>query len=360
MTPLADLIAAEIRANGPMNIARYMDLCLAHPEYGYYMTRDPFGTAGDFTTAPEISQMFGEMSGAWLADVWIKSGRVEPFALVECGPGRGTLMADILRATKGVEGFQGALSVHLLEMSPILKEKQAEALIGFPVTWHGTLNTLPADRPLMVIGNEFLDALPIRQYVYQDEKWHEKMVDLDKNGAFRFVLKTLQKAENEGLLQLYPHSRDGDVREDSSVLNQFLKALFFRLKKQGGTALFMDYGHVLPAGGDTLQALRTHRFVSPLESPGEVDITAHVDFSNIVSLATEAGLSVHGPAGQGTFLTTLGIYARAKILMKTASEQQRVDLHAALHRLTAPEAMGDLFKVVAICEDPAITPAGFA
>ncbi|MCB1530064.1 MAG: SAM-dependent methyltransferase [Rhodospirillales bacterium] len=359
MTPLAKIIREEMRERGPMDLGRYMALCLGHPEYGYYMTRDPFGVKGDFTTAPEISQIFGEMIGVWLADTWEKMGAPANFILLECGPGRGTLMADALRATKNVAGFHAALALHLLEMSPVLRQAQEEALKAHNPVWHAGLESVPEDMPLLVIGNEFLDALPVHQLVRQKDGWAERTVEPAQGGGFALGAR---EASQE-MIALVPPSllpwQDRDVVEVSPILIRFLKSLCFRLKKQKGSALFIDYGYMSSAAGETLQAVHKHRPVSILDAPGQADITAHVNFETIGTISMAEGVTVHGPVPQGAFLERLGAGIRAAALCNNATESQEKDIAESMNRLCAKNRMGTLFKALAICDDPALDLSGF-
>lgn len=340
MNPLETLIRGEIAREGVMSLARYMALCLGHPDHGYYMTRDPFGADGDFTTAPEISQMFGEMIGAWLAHQWLERGKPAPFALVEAGPGRGTLMADILRATRGVPGFHEAARIHLLEMSPVLRKAQEKTLSGYEVTWHEELESLPSDLPLVFVANEFLDALPVHQLVWGGE-WQERMVVSRENDTIGFETKKT----DEALIAVIPESllspEVGDMLEISLVVNSFVKELAHRLEKQQGFGIFIDYGYARSAYGDTVQALYQHQPVSIFDRIGEADITAHVNFETVSSYLPNTQLTT-----QGAFLTALGIEARAQALLAHANDKQKTNILSGLQRLTAPEQMGRLFKVL--------------
>jgi NADH dehydrogenase [ubiquinone] 1 alpha subcomplex assembly factor 7 len=362
VTPLEIIIRARISATGAIPLSEYMGLCLAHPEHGYYMTRDPFGANGDFTTAPEISQMFGEMIGAWVIDAWEKMGAPQPFILQEVGPGRGTLMTDILRVTRAVPQFHENLSVHLVEMSAPLKEKQRVSLSGktsAPVSWHADVSSVPSDAPMIIIGNEFLDALPVDQLVRRDDEWFMRCVDVHDGALCISVRGALPE-----LIALIPPRLmsygEGDVVEVSSILNDYLKQTFLTLEKQTGIALFIDYGYRHSDTGDSVQAVYKHASVSILFEPGNADITAHVNFENIKNIAISLGLTVHGAVTQGEFLTRLGIHHRADTLKSNATPKQRADIDAALHRLTAPDQMGDLFKVIAVSSNPNLTLARFA
>jgi NADH dehydrogenase [ubiquinone] 1 alpha subcomplex assembly factor 7 len=366
VTPLETIIKETIRsrgADGYMDMAEYMGLCLGHPEHGYYMTRDPFGREGDFTTAPEISQMFGEMIGAWLADTWMKMGSPSSVVLLECGAGRGTLMADALRATKQVAGFHEAVQLHLMEISPVLKAAQKSALQGYDATWHSDAESLPTDSPLLILGNEFLDALPVRQFVFSDTGWLEKVIKIDVNDTIR--LHEI-KAGN-GVEALIPPMlippKAGDHLEVSLELNDFVNKITNIVLKQGGNSLFIDYGFNHSVAGDTLQAVKNHGYCDVLETPGEVDLTAHVNFASLSQQIMEKNLTVHGPVSQGEFLKRLGIEVRADNLSRNATDKQRVEITTALKRLTGEKTkdgeMGALFKVIAFSSDPTTNLEGF-
>ena len=364
MSALDKIIKDHIRQNGPINMGEYMALCLGHPEHGYYMTRDPFGADGDFTTAPEISQMFGELIGAWLADTWMKMGSPEKVTVMECGPGRGTLMEDALRATQSVPGFHEAVQLHLLEMSPILRQAQEKRLSAYGATWHSEPESVPLDSPLLIIGNEFLDALPVRQLVLNDTGWHEKMINLDINDAYRLYEIEADKEVIDHLPDMLIPPQIGDQVEVSLEQKAFLQKIMNMLLKQGGNALFLDYGFNHSVSGDTIQAVRDHRFCDVLESPGEADITAHVNFAEVSRFAMEKNMVVHGPVSQADFLQRLGIGVRAEKLSQGATEAQRVEIEEAVKRLTGTKTeskeMGELFKVIAFSSSPDISLAGFA
>jgi NADH dehydrogenase [ubiquinone] 1 alpha subcomplex assembly factor 7 len=356
MTALLADIRALIAAEGPISVERYMALCLGHPEHGYYMTRDPLGAAGDFTTAPEISQMFGELLGLWAAETWRHIGSPQRVVLLECGPGRGTLMADALRAAKVVPEFHAAIEVALLETSPVLRDLQVQALAeaGIPARWVTSLDELPADAPLLVIANEFLDALPIRQFIRRDGGWHERMVGLDGD-RLAFGLAAHSEAS------LTQEAEDGACCEIAVQGMGFAQRLGLRLKAQGGAAVLIDYGHSHGGMGDTLQAIKAHAFADPLVSPGEADLTAHVDFAAIAAAAREGGARVHSPVEQGPFLWALGIDQRAQALIaKARNDAQRADIAAAHGRLTemTPTGMGQLFKVLILTDASIAHPVG--
>lgn len=364
MTVLEDIIKQRIREDGPMDMATYMSLCLGHPEHGYYMTRDPFGRGGDFTTAPEISQMFGEMIGAWLVDSWMKMGSPNPVTLLECGPGRGTLIADILRATKNVPQFHDAVQVHLLEMSPVLKGLQQKALDGYDVSWHHDTESIPSDSPLLILGNEFLDALSVRQYVFTDTGWAEKFVNLDINETLCIDEFLANKEEIDDLWTSLLSPQLGDHLEVSHEQKRFLYEITKIMQKQLCTCLFLDYGFNNDGAGATLQAVMDHAYCNILDKPGEADLTAHVNFGAVARQIMEENMTVHGPVSQGDFLQRLGIATRAEILKQAGTDQQKQDIDLALKRLTGQNTddheMGALFKVIAFSSDASINLEGFA
>ena len=323
MTPLERALRERIAAEGPITVEAFMEAC---NEY-YYATRDPFGAAGDFTTAPEISQMFGEMVGACLADAWVRAGRPAETIYVELGPGRGTLAVDALRVLR-TAGFSG--EAHLVETSPILQEVQKRALAG--ANWHESIEQLP-DAPLLLVANEFLDALPIRQMVHGTDR---RIAVAGGGLAF---------------------DRDGEILELSPAREAAVDAVARRLAKSGGVALFIDYGHERSGKGDTLQAVRRHGFSPVLADPGEQDLTSHVDFDAVARAAISAGAQVSSLAEQGQWLTRLGIEARASALAQ-ANPNRASEVQPALERLIAPDQMGRLFKVLGIRSPDWPEPAG--
>lgn len=347
---LREHLAARIRATGPLTVADYMADCLLHPTLGYYSTRDPFGTSGDFTTAPEISQMFGEMLGLCLGQTWVDQGRPDRFALTELGPGRGTLMADVLRVARAVPGFTQAAQVHLVEASTTLRDVQARTLAEHTPTWHETVDTLP-EQPLFVLANEFLDALPIRQHVRDGDGWRERLIT-QHNGTLSFALSPPLPVP-----ELAHHSvAKGTMVERSPALSGIVATVAERIARHGGTAIFIDYGH-WRSRGDTLQALRDHAPEDPLATPGGADLTAHVDFEAIATAAAATRVSAMTP--QGILLERLGITARAQALAR-GLEGPALDAHVAAHRrLTHPTQMGDLFKAMALVAPDTALPPGF-
>ncbi|MFU1479245.1 class I SAM-dependent methyltransferase [Roseovarius sp. C7] len=350
MTPLATLIARQIAATGPLSIADYMTLCLLHPVHGYYTTRDPLGASGDFITAPEISQMFGELVGLALAQSWMDQGAPEHFALAELGPGRGTLMADILRATRAVPGFHTAAQIHMVEASAPLRARQSEAVPG--VTHHDHLDDLP-ELPLFLVANEFFDALPIRQFLRTSDQWRERLVGLDPEGALSFGLAAPLPLKS--LDHRLADTSEGDIVTLSPPADAMAESLGARIASQGGAALIIDYGD-WRSGGDTFQAVKGHAKTDSLRDPGTADLTAHVEFESLARAAAPAAHTRATP--QGVFLERLGITARAQALAAGLSGVA-LDNHIAAHRrLTHPEEMGTLFKVMALYPEGATPPPG--
>lgn len=353
MTPLADILKRRIATQGPISVAEYMAECLLHPDHGYYATRDPFGTAGDFITAPEISQMFGEMIGLFLAQVWIDQGRPSRFLLAEPGPGRGTLMADVLRVARSVPGFTQAAQVCLIEASPTLRGIQRQRLAETRVDWFGTLADLPRDAPLYLVANEFFDALPIRQFHRAGTAWREVQVTLAKDAlTFGLTAPTGFAALEHRLTD----TRDGDVVELCPAAGPAMAEIAGRIAANGGVGLIFDYGN-WNGTGDTLQALKSHRPVDPLDEPGLADLTAHVDFAALARAAQPAKTTPM--TGQGVFLERLGITQRAQALAKNLSGDALSSHIAAHRRLTHPQEMGSLFKVMGICPPGARDLPGF-
>jgi SAM-dependent MidA family methyltransferase len=348
MTTLADLLKRRIATTGPITLADYMSEALLHPEHGYYTTRDPLGATGDFVTSPEISQMFGEMIGLCLAQAWMDQGRPNG-VLAELGPGRGTLMQDILRATKGVAGFHDALALHLVEASPVLRAAQSARLPN--PTFHADVSTLP-DAPLFLVANEFFDALPVRQFERDGTGWRERMVGQDGDT----LTMGLSAAAPLALLEhRLADTKDGDIVEVCPALPAIMGQIGERIGTHGGAALIIDYGD-WRSQGDTLQALRGHQPVDPLHAPGTADLTTHVDFEVITQSAAPARFTRITP--QGVFLERLGITQRAQSLAQSMSGDA-LESHIAAHRrLTHPSEMGDLFKVVGIYPDAHTPPAG--
>lgn len=343
-------IVRLIGAEGPMPVERYMGLCLGHPTLGYYITRNPFGVDGDFITAPDISQIFGELIGLWAAEVWRMMGSPREINFVELGPGRGALMADALRAARVAPSFRNAVRLNLIETSPVLRQLQRKALSAegelssIPVAWRERIEDVP-EGPMVLVANEFFDALPMRQYMRTPDGWRERMVGLAADGGLVFGLGPDVEPGLEGL-----PGDEGAIMEVPVASLNMVTGLADRLRRFGGAALVIDYGHPVSALGDTLQAVRRHQYVHPLATPGEADLTAHVDFGAIARTALSRGVVVDGPVEQGAFLRALGANSRAEHLKRNAREPQRRAIDDGLRRLTSsePGGMGALFKVMAI------------
>jgi len=352
MTALRDILIARIAQSGPISVADYMADCLLHPEHGYYTTRDPLGAAGDFITAPEISQMFGELLGLCLAQCWLDQGAPAPFALAELGPGRGTLMADLLRATRAVPGFHAGLRLHLVERSPVLRKAQQARLAGWDIAFHDNAAALPADLPLVLVANEFFDALPVRQFQRDADGWRERLVGA-AGGALRFGLGP--RGPQPALAHRLEDTRDGDLVELCPGAQAIAGEIGAQIAARGGAALIVDYGD-WRSQGDTLQALRGHAPQDPLAQPGAADLTAHVDFE---ALAHAAAPAVHSRlTPQGVFLERIGITQRARALAAGLAGDA-LEQHIAAHRrLTHAGEMGSLFKILSLHPTGAAPPPG--
>jgi len=356
VTALSRKLQRQIEAAGPISVAEYMAACLGDPELGYYTTREPFGQGGDFITAPEISQVFGELIGLWAVATWEAMGSPARFVLAELGPGRGTLMADALRAARIRPGFLAAATVALVEISPRLRVAQAEAIapLGIEPLWRDRVDDLPAG-PLIVIANEFFDALPVRQFVRTTEGWAERMVGLGEKGELVFGLRPMAGGAGRDLPDAVPA---GTVVELRPAATAVMSTLAGRIASDGGAALVIDYGYAEPGSGDTLQALYRQLYDGALSHPGEADLTAHVDFGALARAATEAGASAHPILTQGEFLGLLGIADRVRALAAGQSPEDQRAIGVAAHRLVHPDAMGSLFKVLAIGA-PGLSLPGF-
>ncbi|MCO5157394.1 MAG: class I SAM-dependent methyltransferase [Aquamicrobium sp.] len=356
MTALKERLRELIAAAGPISVSDYMASCLFDPDAGYYTTREPFGVAGDFTTAPEISQMFGELVAVWAYSAWAAMDRPMPMTLAEIGPGRGTLMADMLRTLDRLDtGFVTRARIALIEASPRLAALQKERLAsgrGRP-TWFSEIAALPAT-PLVIVGNELFDALPVRQFVRTAQGWPERVVGLDNDGALRFM------AGAAGIdPALLPHGAmdapEGAIFETAPAREALMAGISARIVRDGGAALFIDYGHLRPGLGDTLQAVRKHAYDDALANPGEADLTSHVDFFALARIAQAHGLEVRTTT-QGAFLVGLGLLERAGALGAAADEATRERLRGEVERLAGPEAMGDLFKVLCVTRKGTVLP----
>ena len=360
-SPLQYEIKKLIKSAGPMPVWRYMELCLMHPRYGYYLSRDPLGREGDFTTAPEVSQMFGELLGLWAAWVWRAIGSPPLLRLIELGPGRGTMMADALRAMRVLPPLYQALSVHLVEINPVLREKQKAVLSGSrEIAWHDTIDDVP-DGPAIIFANEYFDVLPIHQVVKRETGWHERTVEIDSTGELVFGAAPEPTPHFDVLLpplvRAAPNGAVFEWRPDAEIMK-----IASRVRDQDGAALIIDYGHLRSDAGDTFQAIARHSFADPLKNPGQADVTAHVDFQALVRAAEDLRARVHGPVPQGDFLRRLGIETRALTLMAKASPEVSEDISGALKRLVTGGrgGMGSMFKVLAISEPNLISLVGFS
>ncbi len=356
LTELGRRIARRIALTGPITIAEFMAEALGHPTLGYYRRAPALGASADFTTAPEISQMFGELVGAWLAERWRAMGSPSPVRLVELGPGRGLLMADALRATRGTAGFHDAIDLHLVETNATLRDEQRKRLAAYSTTlglsWHERLDDVP-EAPLLLIANEFFDALPVRQFHRTAHRWHERMVGLADDGeALAFALSPGPTP----FAPLLPDAAEGAEAELCEPARALAAEIGARIGRSGGWALIVDYGYDTGHGA-SLQAVRSHRGAGILDHPGETDLSAHVDFA---ALAAATAARTFGPVGQGDFLKQLGIVQRAEMLKARASPEQRHAVDAALRRLIDPDQMGTLFRVLAVGDDRSAPPAGFA
>lgn len=343
-TPLARQLAERIAQQGPLGVADYVEACLQDPERGYYRRQMAIGRSGDFITAPEISQVFGELIGLWCAVVWQSTGSPPALRLVELGPGRGTLMRDALRAARLVPAFRAALEVELVESNAALEQVQRATLASeeVPIRWSGQLAA--GTGPVILIANEFLDTLPLQQWVFRGGAWQERCVGLDAAGALAFVD---QKAAVEPALPSdIGKAREGDIYESRAPALATLAGTLSRLGSPCA-ALFIDYGHTRAGYGDTLQAIAAHRYADPLQAPGEADLTAQVDFAAFATAMRAAGLACDGPLPQGEFLGRLGIVERASRLM-AANPDKAAQIEASVARLMAPGGMGTRFQAIGI------------
>ena len=338
---LGELIDMQLTQNGPMSIATYMSLALTHPRSGYYTGKDPLGAGGDFVTAPEISQMFGELIGFFLVNLWQQMDEPPSFTLLELGPGRGTLMQDALRVAAKAEGFLDACHLQLFETNPALKAQQAERLGKYNPYWASEIDAVSED-PLFVVANEFFDAMPIRQFVKGVDAWHERQVGL-RDGKRVFGLNPTPIPE-ASMPEPVRGAAPGQIYEVSLASADIIQALGSRIRDQRGALLAVDYGYAQLQTGETLQAVRSHAYADPLESPGEIDLSAHVSFGALGIVAADLGLTVEKLSTQRDFLGALGIVERATALAR-ANPAKMDEIGAALKRLTAPEEMGTLFKV---------------
>ncbi len=360
MTELLDHLCRRIAIEGPLTIAQYMEECLGNPKYGYYTGKNPFGRGGDFITAPEISQMFGELAGLWCGIEWMAMGQPGQVHLIELGPGRGTLMADAMRVAKGVPGFVEAINLHLVETSPALREHQRGQLAAFNPVWHDHLSAVP-DGPALIVANEFFDALPIRQFQRIPDGWCERLIGVDENSehpALRVGWASPLLVHPLVPEHLVSADIDSVVEVSPAALN-YMRTLAERLNAGQGAALIIDYGYMKSGAGETLQAVKNHSYSDVLADQGKVDLTAHVDFESLVNVAVESGVQAFGPLTQGAFLKSLGIEERAENLMANATPEQAKLVQSGLERLISAKGMGELFKVVAVTSPDLEPPVGF-
>ncbi len=357
---LAAQLKARIAADGALPVSVFMAEALLDPMAGFYATKDPLGAGGDFITAPEISQMFGELTGLWAAEVWGQMGAPDPVRLIELGPGTGRMMSDVLRAARAAPGFLEAARLHLIEASAALKMVQGRTLAKAPLQarWDAGLENI-APGPTILLGNEYLDCLPIRQAVKHQGVWRERVVGLSRETPDRFIFGLGPALSHADIAEIAPDLRgaeEGTLVELRLTDATMIDAIAARFHAHPGYALFIDYGSDAPEAGDTLQALKAHEKVDPLAAPGTADLTAWVDFDRIARLARNAGLDVYGIARQGDFLKGLGIETRAAALSRGQDKAGQGRIARQLHRLTAREEMGDLFKVIAL-SSPGLPPA---
>lgn len=358
-TPLGEKIKAIILANGPISVTDYFSLCLADPEYGYYRTREPFGRSGDFITAPEISQLFGEMIGIFLVQAWQRHGEPTSVNIAEIGPGRGTMMSDILRVVAKLSpALYEAASVHLIETSERLQKVQQQTLIAhkFKIAWHDSFDSLP-EGFLLLAANELFDAIPIRQFVKTPQGFRERLVGLDAEGELAFAagVATIDPALLPPMAATAPQ---GTIFEIAPARDAVMAALSARVRESGGTAVIIDYGHMATGLGDTLQAARDHEFDPPLKHPGEADLTSHVDFEQLARRAVTEGLQINGLTYQGDFLLALGLAERAAALGRERSTEMQENIRADAERLAGEGAgkMGELFKVLVVSSPSVALP----
>jgi NADH dehydrogenase [ubiquinone] 1 alpha subcomplex assembly factor 7 len=358
-TGLSEQLKHRMSGQGAISVADYMAWCMTAHEGAYYRRGNPLGAAGDFVTAPEVSQIFGELMAVWAIAVWQGMGSPPSFVLAELGPGRGTLMQDALRAARSVPAFRDAAHVHLVETSVTLREAQSQALTPFcKPEWHGSLADVP-EAPLIVIANEFFDALPVEQHVFEHGSWHRRLVRFDEaEGSLSFAAGRLALPPVELLPAREP--REGDILEHRPATASLLEGIGARARKAPVAMLVADYGYARKDYGDTLQAVRQHGYAHPLDDPGEVDLSAHVNFAELAQAAKAAGLAPWGPIEQSEFLLALGLEARLRALMNSASEEQRASLYLGARRLVDPFQMGSLFKIMAVTNTDLPVPPPFS
>ncbi len=358
-SPLMRELIRRIGASGPMPLDEFMRACLGDESHGYYRTARPLGADGDFITAPEVSQIFGELVGLWAVEVWRAMGEPAQIALIELGPGRGTLLADALRAARLVPAFMTAVRLHLVELSPALRADQAAALGDRPASWHERLSDVPG-APAIIIANEFIDALPVRQVIWDGAVWRERCVGLGADQALGFVCADEAELSIWEQAGLPPEPAPGDIAELRPQADALVAEIARRARADVLCALIIDYGYSHGEAGDTLQAVSHHGFADVLARPGEADMTAHVDFATLARAASAQGLQVFGPLPQGRFLLKLGLEARLAQLLAAATDAQREALMSGARRLVDPAQMGELFKAMALTSSGLPPPPPFA
>ena len=359
-TPLEERLISLIKANGPISIADFMSDALGHPHEGYYMTGAPIGADGDFTTAPEVSQIFGELIGLWLVQSWIDMGEPAQFNLVELGPGRGVLMADILRAARVRPGFIKAADLWLVETSGRLRHEQQQRLkaVGAKPLWADEFGDVP-EAPHLIVANELFDCLPIQQFERLKSSWRERLVGVSEDGASLAFTHAKTPPLPEIVLPPAEQTEEGAIFEICAPGEALAGEIAVALVEHGGRALILDYGHLSSGLGDTLQAVRRHKYWPVLASPGKADITAHVDFEALARAAIAAGAAAWGPLQQGVFLERLGLSARLEKLCEGKSATETETLRLGAWRISAPEQMGEVFKAMCLSAPGLPPPAGF-
>ena len=361
MTKLFDYLKLRIESEGSITLADYMAESLGHSEFGYYNNTVPLGKSGDFITSPEVSQMFGELIGLWSAVCWQQLGTPNKFNFIELGPGRGTLLMDAIRAAKVAPGYLDSIELHLVETSPILAKLQKESLstLKNSCLWYKKFEQVP-DGPFFLIGNEFIDTLPIRQYIGAGGEWYEQLVGLNKFSTALCRITSPTPSDGEIIVPLGLSGwDDGIIWEICHEAQKIISSISSALLERGGVAIFIDYGYVKQTGGDTFQAVRNHEYSDPLEAPGLTDLTAHVDFEAIKQVAEKKGVRVSGPVTQGAFLRGIGIEKRAEKLMNVATPRQKRDIETGVKRLIDDNEMGRLFKVMALSYPETFQLEGF-
>jgi len=357
MTELSDILKEKIADTGPISIFEFMEMALAHPKFGYYQKTDPFGKSGDFITAPEISQMFGELIGLWCVDCWVKLGEPAHFHLIELGPGNGTLMSDALRSSALAPKFLKAVKIHMVETSDRLQRIQRQNLSSYEVQWHSEIPKIE-DGPLIVIANEFFDALPIQQFVHHQGNWFERLITIKDNF---FSYTKAEKPTETGLFNFSENTvfEEKGIAEVNPLARKIVSCLATMILAQGGAALCIDYGPMTSTMGDSFQAVKNHKFVDALQAPGSADLTAHVDFEVLSNIAENEGCTPLSLSTQGRFLERLGIEARVWQLSKDASTEQKEKIANDLKRLVSTQEMGTLFKALSFYNGMQEPPSGF-